>query len=102
MNWQVLPPEPGKCRSCAVEHPNEIPHDATSAYYRVLFFNSYGRSPTWRDAMSHCCPELQKEWIDRLTAIGIDVDSVQVWGDIKSEPDLMERLKKAEEEIDSV
>lgn len=52
--------------------------------------------------MSHCCPELQKEWIDRLTAIGIDVDSVQVWGDIKSEPDLMERLKKAEEEIDSV
>ncbi len=43
--------------------------------------------------MSHCCPEMQKEWIDRLTGIGIDVDSAQVSGDIKSEAELIERLK---------
>lgn len=91
-NWQALPPGLGKCRICAVEHPDNAPHDATSFYYRVLFVNTYDRSPTWADAMAHCEPEVQQRQTVYLNKIGIDINSTQVLGDIKSKEDLSDRL----------
>lgn len=94
-DWQVLPPAPGKCRSCAVEHDDMQPHDATSLYYQILFTNTHGRSPTWADAMAHCEPEVKEGWTKYLNSIGFDINSTQVRGGIKSKEELDERLANA-------
>ena len=94
-DWLVLPPASGKCRVCAIAHLEELPHDATTFYYRMLFVNSYGRSPTWRDAMAHCEPDVQQVMAKRLESFGIDIDSTKLLGNIKDEKDMEARLKQA-------
>lgn len=97
-DWQVLPPGSGKCRSCAVEHDDSQPHDATSLYYQVLFANTHGQSATWADAIAHCEPEVKKAWTECLNSIGIDINSTQVKGGIKSKEELNERLANTSNE----
>lgn len=94
-DWQVLPPPQGKCRSCAVEHDDKNPHDATSFYYQVLFANTHNRSATWADAMAHCEPEVKELWTEYLTSIGIDINSTSTRGGIQSKEELEERIQKA-------
>lgn len=94
--FQALPPGKGKCRSCAVEHDEMQPHDATSFYYRVLFANTHKRSPTWADAMAHCEQSVQREWAEMLSSIGIDINSTDVRGGMKSKAELDERLEFAD------
>ncbi|MFN6560070.1 MAG: hypothetical protein RMY28_009700 [Nostoc sp. ChiSLP01] len=77
---------------CAVEHDVDQPHDATSFYYRFLFKNQYGRDVTWSDAMLHCPEEIRQLWTENLTKVGIDVNSLEVFGDITSQEDLQQRL----------
>lgn len=67
----ILPPAPGKCAWCAVEHDPGDPHNAQSLYYGVVFLNTYGRSPTWADATAHCTPELRQVWREELAERGI-------------------------------
>jgi hypothetical protein len=90
--WMIIPPNDKKCPICAVEHHVDNPHDATSFYYRFLFKNQYGREATWSDAMLHCPGEIRRDWTERLTKVGIDVNSPQVLGDIKSQEELEQRL----------
>lgn len=92
---QILPPEPGKCRECAVEHGKMEAHDATSFYYQVWFANAYGRSATWADAIAHCEPEVQQEWKELFESIGIDVNSPDVRGGIKTQAELNQRFAHA-------
>ncbi|MGI6234465.1 MAG: hypothetical protein ACOYI6_04320 [Christensenellales bacterium] len=70
---RILPPGPGKCPVCAVEHDAQQPHDAQSLYYRMKFRQQHGRFPTWWDAMAHCDQATKDLWLDELKANGVDV-----------------------------
>lgn len=54
---KLLPPRPGVCRICAARHKAGEPHDRDSFYYQIHFYSSFGRFPTWEDAMRHCDEE---------------------------------------------
>jgi hypothetical protein len=92
--WIIVPPSDNKCPICAVDHDVDYPHDATTFYYRFLFKNQHGRDATWSDAMLHCPEEIRERWSKGLTDIGIDVNSTQVLGDIKTQEELEARMKK--------
>lgn len=58
----LLPPKPGTCPACAVDHPPDAPHNAQSLYYQYRFYGLRGRWPTWADALAHCTPGVQAGW----------------------------------------
>jgi hypothetical protein len=72
--WKMLPAKPGTCEECAVAHEPEMPHDASSMFYQYHFYNRKGRWPNWKDAMSHCAPEIRGLWTEALIETGIDVE----------------------------
>lgn len=63
---QLLPPKPGTCPICAVDHKPEDPHNAQSLYYQYRFYGVRGRWPTWADAMAHCDPQIRARWEQAL------------------------------------
>lgn len=65
-SFELLPPAPGLCQECAIDHKETEPHDKNSFFYQVKFFLENGRNPTWADALAHCTPELQKAWKKEL------------------------------------
>lgn len=70
----ILPPKPGVCSICAVDHKPNQPHNPESLYYQMKFRQQNGRFPTWADAMAHCEPHIQKMWIDALAERGVIVE----------------------------
>jgi hypothetical protein len=66
----LLPPAPGKCRFCAVDHPATGPHNAQSLFYQMRFHQSHGRWPRWSDALAHCGERTTWNWVRELTRIG--------------------------------
>lgn len=74
--WTLMPVDTsnGECSQCAWVHPPEQPHNQPTLAYQYSFFAEYGRWPTWRDAMAHCRPEVQEQWIAELMSRGVDVD----------------------------
>ncbi len=92
MTMQLLPPSADKCQYCAVKHNPEQPHNAQSFYYAFWFNATYNRSPTWNDAMAHCSEEVKKEWLAYLTKLGIDPNSTNLTGEIKSQSDVTHLL----------
>ena len=66
----LLPPRPGVCQECAVDHLPDAPHNKDSLYYQYHFHNKNGRWPTWTDAMEHCDNETKKKWSKELTDRG--------------------------------
>jgi len=62
----LLPPKPGVCQDCAVDHTADQPHNQQSLYYQMQFHGLHGRWPTWSDAMEHCTPEVKAIWRSRL------------------------------------
>ncbi len=62
----LLPPKPGVCPICAVDHRPLDPHNAHSMYYQYRFYGTHGRWPTWADAVAHCTPERQSAWKETL------------------------------------
>ena len=64
---------PGACPECAVHHETAQPHNAQSLFYQYKFREAHGRWPTWRDAMSHCTPEVQAAWCAALAERGVVV-----------------------------
>ena len=42
------------CQICGQMHEPQQPHHAESLYYKQHFQNTYGRLPTWADAIEHC------------------------------------------------
>ncbi len=91
---ELLPPSKDCCQECAVKHDPSQPHNAQSLYYCFKFNLENGRSPTWADAMAHCSEEVKNHWTKYLEGVGIDVNSTNKTGDIKTEAELKERLKK--------
>jgi predicted RNA-binding protein with PUA-like domain len=67
----LLPPAPGLCQVCAVDHPEEQPHNNGSLYYQMRFHAEHGRWPTWQDALAHCNPVVQALWERELRERGV-------------------------------
>ena len=66
----LIPPAPGTCPICAVNHKPELPHDWQSIYYHYRFYAVRGRWPTWADAVAHCAPNVRAHWERELRKIG--------------------------------
>lgn len=69
-NVRFLPPRPGACQVCAVEHDPAWPHNKDSLYYQMTFHQKHGRFPTWGDAMAHCGEDMKALWKEALTKRG--------------------------------
>jgi len=67
----LLPPKPGSCLECATIHAPEMPHNQQSLFYQYNFYSEHTRFPTWKDAMSHCTPDMKATWIKELASYGI-------------------------------
>ena len=67
----LLPPSPGVCQMCAVDHQPDDPHDRTSFYYQTKFNMENGYPPTWLDAMAHCPLPTQIAWERELRERGL-------------------------------
>lgn len=72
--WKLLSPKPDTCQECASKHEPELPHNQQSLFWQYNFYNKNGRWPTWKDAMVHCTPSMQEQWIIELAKYGITVD----------------------------
>lgn len=67
---KLLPPARHLCQQCAWEHPPEQPHNKQTLFYQVKFEMENNRPGTWNDAMSHCTPDIQKQWKEHLRNAG--------------------------------
>lgn len=70
---QIIPPRPGTCPECAVDHDRTMPHNRDSLYYQMRFRQRNGRFPTWADAMAHCSDMVKAYWTGELAKRGIRV-----------------------------
>lgn len=89
----MLPPAPHLCQICAIDHPEDQPHNAQSFYYQYWFAMNNNRKPTWHDAMAHCSEEVKAPWLMQFEKCGIDINSPCLTGNIASSEDLNQRLK---------
>ena len=71
--FMILPPDPGVCQECAVDHDPAQPHNRDSLHYQYSFYAKHGRWPTWADAMSHCTQEVKDMWTTALKEHGVEV-----------------------------
>lgn len=78
----VLPPAPGVCATCAVDHTADQPHNAQSLYYQYAFYHDNMRWPNWGDAMAHCAQDVQDFWRDRLVGLGVEHDRLWAPGQL--------------------
>lgn len=51
-------------------------HDRESLYYQYRFYQQQHRWPTWSDAMAHCTPERQREYVQALEELGVPQDQI--------------------------
>lgn len=86
MSMTLLPPAEGTCPVCGREHPDELPHDASTMYYQHRFYGLRGRWPTWSDAMAHCSIEIQSAWREGLEAQGMWVEPPEGFEPIADPP----------------
>lgn len=84
-SMRMLPPKPGVCPECAVNHRPDQPHNPESLYYQMRFRQKHGRFPTWADAMAHCDARVKKMWIDALAERGVIVENPQKTEDGETE-----------------
>ena len=77
--WAVIPPPPGVCQQCAVDHAPTLPHNRDTLHYQYWFRNREARAgrterwPSWADAMAHCTPEVRDAWTFELALHGVIV-----------------------------
>jgi hypothetical protein len=88
---KIQPPTSHLCQICAVDHPPEFAHNPQSFYYQWTFSLEHGRLVTWADAIAHCSEEMKTYWIEYLTRLGIDIESPNITGNLKTEKDLVDR-----------
>ena len=75
--WTMLPPPPGVCSQCAVDHDPALPHDQQSLHYQYAFYAEHERWPNWGDAVAHCTPEIQAAWTSALRDRGVPPEDLQ-------------------------
>lgn len=70
----IAPPVRGVCPVCAVNHDPAMPHNRSSLYYQMRFYQKHGRMPTWDDAMAHCGEHVKAVWTGLILEHGARVD----------------------------
>jgi len=50
------------CKECGFQHDPKQPHNVNAQFYQFTFEATYGRAPTWADAVAHCAPDVQQKW----------------------------------------
>jgi hypothetical protein len=78
VSFQIVPAPTGTCPECGAAHDANIPHNAQSLHYQYTFYGREGRWPTWKDAMAHCEPRMQDDWMQALIERGVDVEAGQI------------------------
>ena len=78
--FTLLPPKPGLCQECAVQHAPQEPHNLHSMYYQARFFLEHHRLPTWADALAHCDAATQAVWRHELAQLGVEVEAGETDG----------------------
>jgi hypothetical protein len=73
-DFLLLPPSPDVCQTCAVDHPEDLPHNRDSLFYQYRFYIDNKRWPTWTDAMAHCAPSIKEQWTKALLDRGVKID----------------------------
>ena len=76
----LLPPKPGTCPACAVNHDPAMPHNRDSLYYQMRFYQQNGRFPTWGDSMAHCDDAVKAVWINELSKRGVPEEQFRTDG----------------------
>ncbi len=71
-NLNAMYGQDGKCKVCGVRHNPSKPHALYSKRYRKLFYERYGRHPSWMDALKHCPVDIKEGFIHALKLIGED------------------------------
>ncbi|MFA6321649.1 MAG: hypothetical protein WCY36_07330 [Candidatus Omnitrophota bacterium] len=66
----LMPCAPDVCQECAVKHEVWQAHNYQSIYFQYKFHAEHNRWPTWRDAIAHCPEDVQKQWREKLIAMG--------------------------------
>lgn len=74
---KLLPCRPDVCQECAVDHEQQLPHDAQSLYYQYKFYGEYGRWPTWKDAVAHCHKKVRDACEAKLREMGEWTEPIQ-------------------------
>lgn len=77
---RILPPKPGTCPECAVDHAPAMPHNRDSLFYQMRFYQQHGRFPTWADAMAHCSDAVKACWKSELAKKGIPPEQLEDHG----------------------
>lgn len=80
-DFMLLPPKPGTCPECAVNHDPGAPHNRDSLYYQMRFQQQHGRFPTWGDAMAHCEEYVQDIWRVELALRGVPQEELKPGGE---------------------
>ena len=75
--FTLLPCAKDVCQECAVKHEHWQAHNQQSMYYQYHFYGQYGRWPTWTDAIAHCPPSIQKQWIEQLALKDIKAEKTE-------------------------
>lgn len=75
MSMLLMPPAPDVCQKCAVDHPEEQPHNQQSLFWQYWFCGANGRWPTWGDALAHCPDNVRKYWIHELRERGVKIET---------------------------
>ena len=75
----ILPPAPGLCQVCGADHPDDAAHNPQSLYYGTVFQATYGRGPTWADAVAHLAEDVRDRW--RLAVLDTGADWTEPEGD---------------------
>lgn len=76
-NVFIMPPMPGVCQECAVQHDPAMPHDKDSLYYQMRFYQKNKRWPTWADAMRHCNELIKAAWKTGLLEKGVKPEELE-------------------------
>jgi hypothetical protein len=69
---KLMPARRGACPICDhyPAHAPDEPHNPQMLYYQYAFYGEHGRWPTWKDAIAHCPPDVQRRWEAELRASG--------------------------------
>lgn len=61
---------PDRCTECGIRHERADPHDPESGTYRAWVRLTFGRDPTWQDALAHCPRQVREVWEETLRLNG--------------------------------
>jgi len=70
-DFNLMPPlDPTLCPACKRKHEPDQPHDGSALHFMYWWKAKHDRWGTWKDAMSHCTPEVQRAWETALRERG--------------------------------